>query len=433
MIRTFLFAFMIAIAGASVSAQDAAPLFHIERIEVRNAKRVSTDVVIAESRLREGQEYSEAALRDAATRLGRLPFLLSVDFALEKGSERGRHVLVLTVHETKSFFFLVDAVRYSEDNPTLDVEEGDDRGEIGSETLALGARWFVGRRGVLHVGLSGTGADREYAREYVSVALGYTQYDLFGTRAFATLNLKKPLEGYGEGLLSPQVVVGIPLTPNQTVTLRYDETRFAGQTVTILDQEYDERDGQRVVGARWSYNTTNEPFFPTRGTSLLVEPHYGWSDGAAVYGVVVGGDFTEVFHRAYHTNFFGVDASATRYHELNDRDSIWGNVRGDWARAKFRDDISPTVLDRSTWRGSVGVGYSHSLWSRERRANGGDSRIEVTARYSHRTPSTPRRGRVPDEEPSGYDWPGDEVRQFGAAWLRRTSWGTLRLGAGYAW
>src|SRR6185436_10640572 len=85
------------------------PRFFIERIEVRNARRVTPDVVIAESRLRAGHEYSEAELRDASTRLERLPFLLSVDFALEKGSERGHHVLVLTINETKPFFFFLDA------------------------------------------------------------------------------------------------------------------------------------------------------------------------------------------------------------------------------------------------------------------------------------------------------------------------------------
>jgi outer membrane protein assembly factor BamA len=74
------------------------PAFFLERIEVRNQERVSPEVVIAESRLRAGQQYSEAELRDAAVRLARLPFLLSVDFSLEKGSERGRYILVLTVN-----------------------------------------------------------------------------------------------------------------------------------------------------------------------------------------------------------------------------------------------------------------------------------------------------------------------------------------------
>jgi outer membrane protein assembly factor BamA len=78
------------------------------KIEVRDAKRVSPEVVVAESRLREGADYSEADLRDAAARLTRLPFLLSAEFSLEKGSERGRYVLVVTINETRTFFYALD-------------------------------------------------------------------------------------------------------------------------------------------------------------------------------------------------------------------------------------------------------------------------------------------------------------------------------------
>ena len=86
MTRTMILSIVAAaLLSIPLAADEApAPLLFIERIEVRNAKRVSTDVVIAESRLREGNEYSEADLRDASTRLSRLPFLLSVDFALDE-------------------------------------------------------------------------------------------------------------------------------------------------------------------------------------------------------------------------------------------------------------------------------------------------------------------------------------------------------------
>jgi outer membrane protein assembly factor BamA len=422
-IRNLILSFLIIAAVAPLAADEAAaPLLFIERIEVRNAKRVSPDVVIAESRLREGREYSEAELRDAATRLGRLPFLLNVDFALEKGSERGRHVLVLTINETKPFFFLIDATPYWDDDPFLDIDYSNNRSGAGS-SLILGGRWFVGRRGAFHVGFSTIDSDREFSREYASLAVGYTQYDLFGTRAFATLNLKKPIEGYGEGQLSPQLVVGIPVSANQTVTLQFDETRFAGEDRVILGVTYPERFGQRVITARWSYDTTNEPFFPTRGTLLQVAPMYGWTDGADVFSVsTVFPGPTTVEYGSFHSDFYGVEASATQYYELTDRDSVWGNVRGELAREAYVDKLRD--VQRTANYGGVGLGYSHSFWTNEERAGGGDSRFELTARYSNRTRD--------DESPSFFS-PGNDVRQVSAAWLRRTSWGTLRLGGGYAW
>ena len=423
-IRILILTLLPAAVAAPLTAQDpAAPaLFFIERIEVRNANRVSPDVVIAESRLRERREYSEAELRDAATRLTRLPFLLSVDFALEKGSERGQHVLVLTINETKPFFYLIDAVPYFENDVRLPIDYNNDRG-ASRESLALGARWFVGRRGAVHLGFAGTGTDREFAREYASFAVGYTHYDLFGTRAFATLNLKRPVEGYGEGLISPQLVVGVPLSANQTVTLQYDETRFAGEDRVINGTNYPTRYGQRVLSTRWAYNTTNEPFFPTRGTLLHVTPNYGWSDGARVFSILsTGPEVIEVRYSAHHSTFYGLEAGATRYFELSDRDSVWGNVRGEWSHGTFDDSVDFNDVERTAKYGSVGGGYSHSLWSAEERANG-DSRIELQARYSYR------------DRHQGQDFPGldRDAVQVDAAWLRRSSWGTLRLGVGYAW
>lgn len=423
MIRNLTVILLLAALAAPLAAQDAAsPLLFIERIEVRNANRVSPEVVIAESRLREGSEYTEAELRDAATRLARLPFLLSVDFALERGSERGRHVLVLTINETRPFFFLLDLVPIYDNDALLDVDYTNDRG-ASRDTLALGARWFVGRRGAFHIGFSGTGDDREFAREYASFAVGYTQYDIFGSRAFATINLKRPIEGFGEGELSPQVVVGVPVSANQTITLQYDETRFTEETRTILGVDYPIRSGQKLVSATMAYNTTNEPFFPTRGTLLQVTPMYGWTDGARILFTSTGPEGTEVRHSAYHTRFFGAEAAATRYWELNDRDSVWGNVRGEWAREAYNDQFTVTERDRTARYGSIGIGYSHSLWSPEERVNG-DSRLELTARYS---------SRDREDEPPSFFRPMDDVTQVSAAWLRRSSWGTLRIGAGFAW
>ena len=432
MIRNLTVILLLAALASPLAAQDAAsssaaspssPLLFIERIEVRNANRVSPDVVIAESRLREGHEYAEAELRDAATRLARLPFLLSVDFALERGSERGRHVLVLTINETKPFFFLLDLVPYFQEDSSLDVDYSNDRSGSG-ENLALGARWFVGRRGAVHLGFSGVGHDREFARDYASFSVGYTQYDIFGSRAFATLNLKRPIEGFGEGLISPQVVVGVPISANQTLTVQYDETRFGEEKRTVEGVDYPIRFGQKIVSATMAYNTTNEPFFPTRGTLLQVTPMYGWTDGARILHTIVGGpNGTEVAHAAYHTHFFGAEAGATRYWELTDRDSVWGNVRAEWARESYNNQITVTELDRTARYGSLGIGYSHSLWTPEERV-AGDSRFEFTARYSNRD--------VENDPPAFFSRDTD-VTQVGFAWLRRTSWGTLRLGGGYAW
>jgi len=228
MTRLVLTAILTAALAVSALAQDSAPArFFIERIEVRNNQRVSPKLIISESLLREGSEYSEADLSAASSRLARLPFLLSADFALEKGSDRGRHVLVISVTETKPFFFLVDARPTMWDDSRRTVDYDVDFG-TESKDAALGFRWFVGGRGIVHVGVSARRDRQAFTTDYSAFAVGYTQYDLLGTRAFATLNIRLPFDSPAEGRISPQLVVGVPLTTNQTLTLDYEDT-FSGR------------------------------------------------------------------------------------------------------------------------------------------------------------------------------------------------------------
>ena len=416
MTRTVFLVFLL--LSLPLAADDR---FFIERIEVRNTRRVSPELVISESLLREGRDYSEAELRDASARLTRLPYLLTADFALEKGSERGRHVLVLTVTETRPFFFLVDAQPFFDGNRDRYLEVDTNSRVTSRDLMAFGFRWFVGRRGAIHAGFAIDSDDREFTRDYAALSVGYTQYDLFGTRAFATLNLKRPIEGYGEGRISPQVVIGMPLTTTQTVTLQYDETRF-DRSSSVVDGFPVQRDyGERTVSARWSYNTTNDPFLPTRGSVLHVMPGISWTDGTSV---VRDQDNQPVVLRS-HAKVLSIDAGAGHNWEVTDRNSLFGDVRGSWERID-QDLGGSDFMGRDARYGSIAVGATHSFWTLEERARGGDSRLELQLRYSNRT-------RRSDTFFAPVRAPGRDVRQIGLAWIRRSSWGTARLGAGWAW
>jgi outer membrane protein assembly factor BamA len=281
-IRKLYALFLVILFASALHAQETTPTrFLIERIEVRNLHRVSRDIIVSESLLHEGGEYSEQDLRDASLRLSRLPFLLSADFSLEKGSERGKHVLVISIAETKPFFYLFDM------RPNLKDESrqvpADYADYLGSDTNegALGYRVFVGRRGLVHGGVTSRHDNASFTTDYSSVAVGYTQYDVFGTHAFVSLNLRQPFGTAEAGALSPQVVVGIPLTTNQTLTLDYEQTRFRNRTELVGGRyEVDRQDAERLMSLTWTYNTTNQPFVPTRGTLVRVAPLWSARDRA---------------------------------------------------------------------------------------------------------------------------------------------------------
>ena len=73
-----------------------------------------------------------------------------------------------------------------------------------------------------------------------------------------------------------------------------------------------------------------------------------------------------------------------------------------------------------TVRGAVTAGYSYSLWDAER-TKSGDSRLELNVRIGNRSTTY-----------NDFFYRADQ-QQLSASWVRRSSWGTLRLGAGYAW
>lgn len=109
MVRRILIAFtFVSIAFFALGQEKTPGRVFIERIEVRGAQHVSPRVIVAETALRDGSEYSEEGLRDGVARVNRLPFVVSADFTLEKGTQEGRSVLVINVREMKRLSFLVD-------------------------------------------------------------------------------------------------------------------------------------------------------------------------------------------------------------------------------------------------------------------------------------------------------------------------------------
>jgi hypothetical protein len=410
---------VLLLALPAAAQEPAAPRFFIERIEVRNARRVSPDVLVYESRLRAGQEYSEADLSDATARLNRLPFLLSSEFSLERGTERGHYVLVIAVHETKPFFYRLDLRPILTDDALTGFETASDNITASDTEAFLGYRWFVGRRGAIHVGLQFQDDNRDYTQGYGAWALGYTHYDIFGTRAFATVNLKRT---HGGGRITPQVVVGMPVAKNQTLTVAYDDVHVDGEQRAFDGLILNDDETQRVGSITWSYNTTNQPYLPTRGTRVSVTPLVATRDDAFFsYIVTTPAQPPIVVPVTVHRRSYGIDAGAARYWEITDRSSISAGADAGWAKTSDRGR-----LDRSFDSTYVIVhgGYSWSLWNRDARRDG-DNRFEANVRASSRSRE--------ELERQGFTSSDESVIAISGSWVRRSSWGIIRLGLGWAW
>jgi hypothetical protein len=357
--------------------------FLIERIDVRHLVHASAGVIRAESRLREGQQYDESELRDANNRIKRLPFVLDAAFKLERGSVRDAYVLVITVNETKSFFYLFDGVFYKRQR-LIEVDTED--------ALLLGGRWFAGSRDVFHLAAVAHQAVRPFERDYSSMQGGYTRYGLLDDRAFATLTVDRTLGDSNGVKLLPGAVVGISLAPKRTLTLSFSEYNFGRQF---------RRDG-RIFEARFAHNTTNHPFFPSEGILFSVAPVVARTDSAGPNGTMV------------HALNAGLDGHAAEYWPLTQRTTLAAIADA----GMFRVLQSDPHIEHVVGYGSATLRLSRALHDPN------ESDFQDRAELSLRATSRRRDLDVLRRNSSV---------QANVAWVHRNAWGLVRLGLGYAW
>jgi hypothetical protein len=252
----------------SKRAQSAAPVFFIETITIES-ERLSPEIVLSESLLREGGEYSEAQLREAVHRVNRLPFVLLAEFSLRKGSERGRYELVIAVSETRRWFFQL-GLGYALNDP-FDrfqvVGEIDDRFRAEDDSLdaLVGRRFAVGRRGLLFA---------SFASEEGLFALGYQHYNLWDRNILFSITVAG--DGGGGSIdesRSVRAQLGIPLRGNHALRLltgwSEDRIRFF-----FDDGGFDARQSEAEIA--WVFNSRDDPVLPREGK--LFEAGLTWSE-----------------------------------------------------------------------------------------------------------------------------------------------------------
>jgi len=403
MARWMLCALVLVAAFAANAAEVSAP-FVVERIDVRNAQRVSPQLIVAESLLREGRQYSNDDLRAAAARLARLPFLAAAEISSEEGSAAGRRVVVISVTETRAFSFLVDArgVKLGESRTALDTDYAFPDPTAPWKNVAAGVRHVIGR-GEAHFAMTVVRHRRAFGKNYSAWEIGYTGYDLFGTRAFATARIRTPVDSVGERTFTPAFSAGIPLTFHQTVSVEIEDALFRDETVTIAGTAFRRLDAERQITLDWTYNTTDQPYAPSRGTYVRLSPIWWMHEFTSTRS---GRPPQPPQPRTEHQTARGLELAAVHYWEISPAHSISAGVFGGWADLEIRG--TPEITGAAP--GNPGYQIVQAGYSRRF----GTSRLELEARG------------VRYQENAF-----DDAFELSANWVHRSRWGTLRLGAGY--
>ena len=377
--------------------------FTIERIEIRDAQRVAPQFLAAETLLREGSEVAEDDVRAAVRRLARLPFVFSADYALEPGSDPARRVVVISVRENRRFWFLADARVVLEQEPVdaFDYDFPDPTADW--KHAAAGVRWLFGDGGLAHFGMTVLRSHHPFRKNYSAYELGYTRHRILGTPLFATLIVRSPVDSLEEKTFTPEVVVGLPLTADQTLTVEFEDTRFRDDTLQIQGNGFRRLQAERMLSASWTLDTRNEPYVPMRGTFVKIEPFLWMGDRASFQQQRPTLSFTGV---AQHATAAGVDLTAERHWQMSDASSFSAGVHAGWANVRQRQNPNTSGSD-FRWRPSFEViqgGYTRKIRS---------SFVELEGRVVLRQEI------------------GDTSYEASAAWAKRSTWGVLRLGFAY--
>lgn len=279
--RAFLLAFLLTAPAVLARTAPEPPRFPIETIAVEGNRYVSTEILISESRLKEGETYSEAELLEAVYRIRRLPFVLEAEMALERGSERGQLRLVITVEEVRRYFFGGEML-FSHFGSPLAFDQTFASDQSFRFAPLAGIRFPAGDYGLFFV-----------AANRGSFQAGYSRYRLFGHRGYLSFGVVRslccPVEvlplgldptfsswSSDDGATTASLVLGVPLRArNQSLRLSasYRETE-AGRRRQVfgLDTPADvftlEDAADYSLELAWIADTRDDPVLPTRGSAF---------------------------------------------------------------------------------------------------------------------------------------------------------------------
>ncbi|HMB52074.1 MAG TPA: BamA/TamA family outer membrane protein [Thermoanaerobaculia bacterium] len=442
------------------------PLFLLEEIRVENAKLARPEVVLAEARLVAGREYGEAELRMALERIVRLPLVLAAEPRLEKGSERGRYVLVIELEEANAWFFNVD-LHWEHWQPDVQLATFSSTNWVDTGSVLIGYRRPIGRRGVGFVALSG---------EEGTFNLGYTQYDVgrrgilistslsFGECWAFTGRSSGPGDGGGDEGCQTQVFdlgldptlaawaldervararlqVGVPLTGHHSLRLLASvrngnggrrgvtfrpQGRVFGESLTVSDRSDAE------LSAAWVYDSTDDPIFPTRGLradagveaaslEATLDDSHPFFDSADPVTFSTNYDSKSLAVSAgaawFHTrgeNTFGLRGRATVGRSDFDGVPTAALVEFQGGTVREREILSGSA---DSWSAVVGVTHSRPLWQRRQPGSWRELRWESFAEYTHQ-------GTSPDFGVAANPLHG---YRLGTALRLRTNWGLFSL------
>lgn len=380
----------------------------VSRIEVRG--NVPARIVVSQTALAEGRSYSDDDLDLAVARVRRLPFVHDARHSLEG------ETLVIEVTGVTRLFGDLDASGV-----------GRESDQFSSAAVAGGGRLFLGS-GVAEARVQEFVAERSDDNWAADVA--YSQYGIGGTRLFATAGVNyaiKRQEGV-EPDPSLRLLVGYPLSIRQTLTASAGDAGYSLRQPLLFLAARDLRGSfdSRALDLRWTYDTTEDPFFARRGLLITAGPSWSRSESDVDTLSVTFPGLQFVFGTlSTDTTSRSLSVDAGKLWTIGSRGAIFSGLSGAVTRThsktSFGNSLALGVDSRfQTRSGSATLGYAHNLFDRAR-ATAMRQRIELAATYS----------RTDLENVAPFEPSDTTVTTVDLAYILRPQFATVRLHLSY--
>lgn len=390
----------------------------IEEIRLKDETRVSLEIVLSESRLNPGRIYTEQELLEAVQRLNRLTFIRYAEFSLEKGSERGKYVLVIELHESTPFFLSLHTQKNYQEGQTWEYEQ-----------THIGYRHFLGKSGMVYLALDPGDVVFDQQAKPTGYTFGYSRFNLFNRNLFAGAQLtlfedyvseQEAFRGtfYRKLRENYQFDLNLSVPVGRDQWLKFDYSRQQADYSSVIISDSGEeinpyRDFSRswIFNLSWEHNTTNDNVVPTRGNltnvtgTFIRQRNQPKQDDQIPRSFFRQDELSLVFDHVRYKSVF------------KDHAFRWGIHEAYW---KSKVTV-PQVFRRRTWRNQLMVGFSADLWGYNRTARWGDLRLDfeglATADLEYYDEPRPESGNPIT----------DEFVEFRLSLIYRGAWGLLRF------
>jgi hypothetical protein len=263
---------VLLLVGPIATATAAGQSVTIGKITVHGARWVSPEIVISESLLETGHQYTEEELELHLRRIVRLPFVLAAEYHLQASSSADTFELIIEIEEDYPLLFELHSTSAATESWRWDLDRWHVDLDRFHTDYHLGARQLVGPRTLIAASVHASDRNLDLPHQISEYSLSATQYGIFGHPLSASIELGV-LPGWHGQDDAWQYRVGAALQLPHWQSIR---ALFLGSSRPDMVGGPDASGRELFPEVEWIYDTTDDELLASDGAMVSGRVSYHW-------------------------------------------------------------------------------------------------------------------------------------------------------------